>query len=79
MLYPETPFEAWSQRYGIKPKTRPCLKCKREFTTTIPIATKGYRGLQAPVHECGPRYAFKTLVAVDREQIEFWMKIKYGG
>ena len=78
MLYPQVEFQTWSERYRIEVKTHACLKCKKEFSTTIPIAIRGYRGLQAPVHECGIRYAFKTLVPVDRKEKEFWIGIRYG-
>lgn len=44
----------WAKRYGIKAFTYPCIVCGRPCTTSIPFAVSpSYRGLIAPVCECG--------------------------
>lgn len=78
MIYPNIDLKIWAKRYGVKPKSKTCLCCKQEFKTTIPVAIKGYRGLQTPVHKCGERYINSIFVPIEKSEIEFWLNFKYG-
>lgn len=77
-MYPKTNHEDWAKMYGLYIKSRACQKCKKVFETTVPVAIKGYRGLQAPLHECGIKYIHSIFVPVEKEEIKFWMDLKYG-
>ena len=78
MLYPDTDCDSWANRYGLSIIKRNCPKCGESFETTIPVAIKGYRGLQSPEHACGQKYANAVFVAVEKEEINFWISVKYG-
>jgi hypothetical protein len=68
ILYPQVPLDEWCKRYNIQPKTNKCRKCGKLQTTTIPIASKSFRGLQAELHECGRNYRLATLVSADTDE-----------
>lgn len=78
VLYPKTDYIEWAKRYGISLSERPCPKCKKNFALSTPVALKGYRGLQSLEHDCGPKYVFGIFVPVEREEIQFWLDVKYG-
>lgn len=78
MIYPDVDLKSWCERYGLEIKRRACLHCGQVFETTVPVAVKGYRGLQAPLHECGEKYVGSIFVPVGRKEIKFWMDFKGG-
>lgn len=78
MLYPSVQHEDWAETYGLKIKKRPCLCCKKVFETVVPVAIKGYRGLQTPLHGCGEKYIHSVFIPVEKEEIKFWLDFKYG-
>ena len=59
-LYPQISAKEWIELHGIEPITRPCRKCGKETTTTIPIAHKFSRGLISEDHGCGKEYRIST-------------------
>ena len=72
MIYPNVSVEEWCKRYKITVKTRPCTKCGKLQTTSIPWASQGWRGLVAPLHDCGIGYELSTAVAADKKERNEW-------
>jgi len=77
MLLPDIDPKIWAKRYKIKLTKRICIKCNKLFESNIPIAVKGYRGFQIPLHECGEEYVRRTWVPIDEEK-EKWHKVLFG-
>lgn len=72
MLIPlEQDYLTWASRYDLRVKTGQCPKCKKEIITNIPFALKGYRGLKSEDHGCGEEFTRKTMIPVDKKEIEF--------
>ncbi len=78
MLYPDTDLETWSATYKIQPLMKECPCCGKEFLTTIPVAIKGYRGLQTPTHECGEDGVVCLLVPNDKLEKDKWDNLLFG-
>lgn len=47
--------EEWAARYGIESFSHPCQACGIMLTTSIPFMQGEFRGLQAPLCECGTK------------------------
>ncbi len=67
--------DEWAERYGLRIKTLQCPSCLKYFRLDIPIAIKGYRGFQAPPHECGVRFQAVSLLPVGEEEKKIWLNI----
>jgi hypothetical protein len=67
MIYPQVDLQEWCDRYSLKPITRPCKGCGKEFETKLPVATKMCRGLAAELHECGENYRLVVLRPIDQK------------
>ncbi|HLW56637.1 MAG TPA: hypothetical protein VKY27_04585 [Bacteriovoracaceae bacterium] len=78
MLYPNTDAQEWSKLYSLTPQYKECPCCGKEFLTTIPVAIKGYRGLQTEVHECGDDGVVTILVPVDEAEKDKWEKLLFA-
>lgn len=78
MIYPDIDPVVWAKRYGLKLKERECIKCKHLFLSNIPVAIKGYRGFQIPLHECGPEYQRTTFVPYEQEAKAKWDELIFG-
>lgn len=55
----------WAEKYDISLKPSACVKCKKLFEFTIPVALKKYRGVTQEPHECGPEYTQLRVVPID--------------
>lgn len=76
MIYPDTSKEEWCALYGINPDASvSCSKCRNEVPMEVPIAMKGYRGLEGkPCGKCGHNdNAFIVIPLKDKEGL--WSKL----
>ena len=78
MIFPDIDPQEWARRYNIRFIKRKCSKCNRLFLSDIPIALKGYRGLQTPLHECGKEFQRMTLVPYGKKNKKKWDQILLG-
>lgn len=75
LVYPKIKLELWCERYGLKPTEKPCAKCGNIQKTTTPWASKKYRGLESPPHECGHNFTHSTCTPIDKKEKNEWLKI----
>lgn len=78
MLYPNTNTKQWTELYNLKPQLKECPCCGKEFLTTIPVALKGYRGLQTEVHECGDEGVVTIFIPIDKSIKDKWEKLLFA-
>lgn len=71
-LFPKVSATKWAKRYNIEIRSRPCQKCGITQKTTIPWASKDWRGLVAPIHECGEEYELVTAVPTNNAERDSW-------
>ena len=67
--------ESWSDKYKLRIVKGQCPKCGVGIETTVPFAFQGYRGLKSEDHGCGEKYTRKIMVAVSKEEKDFWAVI----
>jgi hypothetical protein len=48
-----TDVQKWCERHGIMPLESPCNECGVTLHTTIPVASREFRGLMADQCQCG--------------------------
>jgi hypothetical protein len=75
MIKPDAKYIEWIERYQIQPKSLECPECKKEFPLNVPIAMKGYRGLEMQEHGCEGGQPF-VVVPVDADTIELWERLR---
>jgi hypothetical protein len=75
MLYPQVTTEAWAAQYNLTLTPRDCVNCGIPQYPTIPFATGNWRGLMAPLHDCGERYRLTRARDVDPKENEKWAQV----
>ena len=75
MIYPDVNVDKWCERYKLTVKIRPCPKCQKLQTTSIPWASGEWRGLVAPKHECGEDYELSTAISIDKNERNEWKEL----
>lgn len=76
MIYPlEQDYLTWASQYDLRVRTGECPKCKKSIITNIPFALKGFRGLKSEDHGCGEEYTRKTMIPVEKAEIDFLSEI----
>lgn len=78
MLYPDTELQEWLNLYNLEPQSKQCPSCNKMIITTVPVALKGYRGLQSPVHECGDEGVVTILIPVDKSLKDKWEAVLFA-
>jgi hypothetical protein len=75
ILYPQVESKAWADMHGLSREARPCASCGLLQSPSIPIATKNWRGLFAPLHKCGERYQLRVCRNADPKKANEWEKL----
>lgn len=76
MLYPVVGVEAWAQLYSLSLAGKPCFNCGKMQYPSIPFASGTWRGLQAPLHECGAEYQLAVARDIDPRDSADWQLIR---
>lgn len=77
MIYPQEPLAEWIEKYNLRIIKKDCPECGKEYELNIPIAIKGYRGLQMQEHGC--KESVSMFVLSDREEDKKWRDVLFGG
>lgn len=77
-IYPKVSADDWAKLYNIEIRSRPCLKCGKLQSTSIPWASKEWRGLVSPTHECGEEYKLITAVPKSKAERLSWSDMVYS-
>jgi len=75
MIYPDVNIEEWCKRYRLEIRSHKCLCCGDQQITSMPWASKHWRGLIAPTHGCGESYRFSVAVEISTEGQQDWKNI----
>lgn len=78
ILYPKVSAESWAKTYGLIVKSHSCYNCGKNLVANVPFATKRWRGLISPKHECGESYDFSTAVEIDQDDEILWKDFYYN-
>jgi hypothetical protein len=78
VVFPNVDPEEWAERYGIEVKEHPCPECGSLFWPTVPIAMKGYRGLQTVYHGCETANGCPFSVVPVGEKAKQWKALLAG-
>lgn len=76
MIYPQIDAQLWAETYSLSTEKVDCPNCGIEQTLKNPVAFDHWRGLEADLHECGPRYQASVFKTVDRETIQIWNQLQ---
>jgi hypothetical protein len=80
VLYPQVDTKHWAEQRNLPLESHVCMNCGLSQTATIPFATKIWRGLIAPIHDCGESYRLVRAREADplrsNEWKELYSKIK---
>jgi hypothetical protein len=68
ILYPIVGFSEWAVCYALSTEPKECSNCGILQFPQIPFATSTWRGIQAPLHECGKQ--FQLIRAREIESID---------
>lgn len=76
MLYPKVNLEEWIKTYELRTDPVPCPKCQHPLELNIPIAMKGYRGIEAsPCRACREDTGVFRVVPVGKDEVAAWMSL----
>lgn len=73
-IFPLIDANIWAARYNLKFSNKPCIKCGEIQETSIPWASKNWRGLMSPSHGCGDEYRLITAIMRDDLKLKSWKK-----
>lgn len=75
VLYPQISTFIWAKRYNLSIKSKTCVKCGLELTTTKPFASGKWRGLISEEHECGQSYDILVAIELDDKGKNIWQSV----
>ena len=80
MIYVDVSLERWLKKYPfLKVINSTCDECGNIRSTTRPLISKDYIGLESPICDCGKsNNSSAYMVPVSKKEIESWMDVLEG-
>lgn len=77
MIYIDENPQEWANKHGITILKKECENCKQDIVCDVPIALKGYRGLEMRAHGCPEKFSAAVFVPIGEEKGK-WDKLLFN-
>ena len=75
MVYLDIELSAFLRNYGLTIEFRVCTNCDKKYPLDVPIAIKGYRGLEMQKHDCPMHYMAANFTPISNQELSDWRDI----